>query len=227
MNNFKEHIFKLSHIKEPFTPCTIISGTDKIADPFFYLDGFNTPTTVSLTFLLYDVINDDLGNLMQIGINGNILTENVPLILNVLVTPNGGVLYDYEAEVTPVTNYDGDFDSFKINMSINNLGESNCINGTQNETLTFGTPVVVEEENFSNILLWSDTNFSCPTNGPVSYYINDELTDWTTATELTTDAAGNIPAPAGHYSPSLTSSIGSGTSREWDGNSFVSSEVCS
>jgi hypothetical protein len=224
MDNFKKNIFKLSHIIDPFTTCTIVSGVDSTNNPFFFMDGFTEDANASLTFLLYDVFDDVSADPMQIGINGDILTEGTPLTINTLITPGGGNTYDYEAIVNPLTNYDnGIKDTFKIDVTINSI-EGQCTNNTTNGTLLFLVQPV--EVVYSSIDLWFDQNTACPTSNPVSYYIEGGVNNWANATELKIDIDGNIDAPAGHYSPSNTGTVGSGTSRQWDGNSFVSSEFC-
>ena len=222
MINFKKHIFKISHITDPFTSCSVVSGIDNSGQPFFYLDGFNDPTTVSLTFTLSNVFDDIEGSPMQIGINGNILTEDIPLTLNVAVTPNGGVTYDYEAIVTPLTNYDGGTkDYFIIDIDVNNLGSSTCTDNTNSETLVFGTPPA-----FSNIILFSDLNAHCPDSNPVSYYIEGGENNWINAVALTTNLSGTVNAPAGYYTLVDSLNPGFGTSRRWDGSTFLDNEVC-
>lgn len=205
--------------------CTITTGTDFIASipqqQLFWIDGVTAPTNVTIEFLLSDVFDDDLITPMEIGIDGAIMTKDVPLVVTPTIVQNGGSVYDYEAFITPKNNYDdSSSDSFKVTMTVTSVDSNGCIDGTNTQEFQFGSPPQLTE-----ILLWYDPSTSCPSSNPVTYYIEGTINDWLTTTRLYSDQGGT-PAPSGHYKPATAGTTGEETSREWVGIAFGGDTVC-
>jgi len=225
MNSFKRHIYRQGLGVTPGKLCTMTVGKETVVgtpnDYIFYINGVTAPTDVTIEFTLTGVFDDDPTNPMSIGINGSPLTEGVPLVVNTTVTPGGGVTYDYEGFITPLTNFDPAVDKFTVTMVVTSVENINCIIGSNTETFDLGTEPIIEL-----VDLYYDASTSCPNANAASYYILGGDDNWLSTTQIYTNPSGTILAPAGHYTPVDSLLPGFGTSREWDGNQFITDTAC-
>lgn len=125
--------------------CSLITGTDIIPtipqQELFFINGVTEPTNVTIEYLLSDVTTGDIIPI-EIGINGSIMTENIPLIVNTIINPNGGVNYDYAGFITPKNRFNELTDSFKVTMTVTSVDSNGCISGTNTQEFQVGNPSV-------------------------------------------------------------------------------------
>jgi hypothetical protein len=101
----------------------------------FYIDGVSALRNAEVTFLLSDVVKASPLDSVTVTVGGNVLTEGqLPLTDNIVISPNGGTIYDWEALISSVVT--AGVLSYKVTMQVISIDDE-CLNTKAKSVISF------------------------------------------------------------------------------------------